>query len=435
MTARAESSLVRWLTLRPWLGTVARLLLGAVWIWAASSKLGEPRTFVQAVRAYDVTPEWLSKAIGYGLPVLELCLGILLIIGIAVRIAAVFSGLLFVVFLIGLVQAAARGLQLECGCFGGGGTTEQGTSYTLDILRDIGLLIVAAFLVVWSLTKLSLEDYLARNDRVEVPSAKRMRSDQGRRKYNAMLEERRKAARERGLWVNGSLGVVVILVALIGIGVQSNRAKIQGSLTATNATVANGVVYGKKAAATVDVYEDFQCPNCLNFEKAVGKQLDADVQANKAQVRFHPIAILDSSSNNNYSTRAANAALCASDISVDMFVKYHNFLYGTYKGQQVQPPEGGGGRSNATLESYASDIGITGGNLTTFDSCVQTQKHKALVETMTERASQHGINATPTILVNGKALSTHDLPAWNAAIAAALKKGPAPSPSVTPSGS
>ena len=42
-------------------------------IWAAWSKMRNPLGFVQAVRAYDATPEWLSKAIGYGLPILELC--------------------------------------------------------------------------------------------------------------------------------------------------------------------------------------------------------------------------------------------------------------------------------------------------------------------------------------------------------------------------
>ena len=62
--------MTRWLSIRPWLGTVARLLLGIVWIWAAASKLSKPLEFVQAVRAYDATPEWMSKAIGYGLPVL-----------------------------------------------------------------------------------------------------------------------------------------------------------------------------------------------------------------------------------------------------------------------------------------------------------------------------------------------------------------------------
>jgi protein-disulfide isomerase/uncharacterized membrane protein YphA (DoxX/SURF4 family) len=421
---------VNWQNLRPWLGTVIRIFLGVIWIWAALPKLRSPRTFVQAVRAYDATPEWLSKAIGYGLPVLEFCLGVLLILGVAVRLTAIVSAALLGVFLIGVTQAAARGLKLSCGCFGGGGETVH-TQYTLEILRDIGLLALAVYLIVWPFTRLSIDAFLARNDYVEPPSAKRMRSEEGRRKYNALLEQRRKDARERSLWVNGSLAVVVALVVLIGIGVQSSRAKIQGSTFATNATVQNGVVFGKPAAATIDLFEDYQCPNCLNLQKTLGATLDADVRANRAQVRYHPIAILDSSSNNNYSSRAANAALCASDISVDTFVAYHNLLFGTIDGKQVQPPEGGGGRTDTELGQYAQQIGIKGKDLTTFEGCVAQQTHKALVEAMTENASERGINATPTMKVNGKTIG-NTLAAYKAAVALALKNGPAPNPSKTP---
>jgi protein-disulfide isomerase/uncharacterized membrane protein YphA (DoxX/SURF4 family) len=397
--------------------------LAATWIWASLSKLHSPRRFLQAVRAYDATPEWLSKAIGYGLPVVELCLGILLALGVAVRLAAALSAVVFLFFLIGLIQASIRGIQLTCGCFGGGGLTAGSTEYTLDILRDVGMLALAAYLVVWSYTYLGIEAFLARHDAVEVPSAKRMRTEQGQRKYNAMLEEKRKAARERNLWVTGSMAVLVVLIGLIGIGVQASRAKIEGTLTATNATVANGVVFGKAAAATVDVYEDFLCPHCSDFENAVASQLDSDVRANKAQVRFHTLAFLSA-----YSTRAANAALCASDVSVDDFVAYHNYLFKP----SIQPAEGSSGRTNKQLEAYAAKAGITGADLTNFDSCVQDQTHKALVEAITEHASARGFNLTPTIVVNGKSISP-TLSAWNKAIADALKNGPAPVPSVTPS--
>lgn len=422
----AESWVVRWQTWRPWLGAVFRVFLGVIWIWASLEKLKSPRTFVQAVRAYDVTPEWLSKAIGYGLPVLEFSLGVLLIIGIVVRMSAIASTVLFVIFLIGVSQASARGLKLECGCFGGGGETVK-THYTIEILRDLGLLALAVYLVVWSFTRFSLEEFLARHDYVEPPSAKRMRSEDGRRKYLAQLEQKRKDARERTLWVTSSLAVVVVLVTIIGIGVQANRAKIQGTLVATNATVKKGIVFGKKAAATVDLYEDFQCPNCRNLEKAIGAMLDADVRANRAQVHFHPIAILDASSNNNYSTRAANAALCASDVSVDTFVAYHNYLFRS----DIQPVEGHGGRSNTQLGGYAQKVGIKGSDLTTFDRCLQEQTHKALVEAMTEDASKNGINGTPTIKVNGKSIDA-TLAAYQSAVTKALANGPAPSPSKTP---
>jgi protein-disulfide isomerase len=419
---------VRWETARPWLATVVRIGLGAIWIWASMSKLSSPRTFVQAVRAYDASPEWLSRAIGYGLPVLEFGIGVLLILGVAVRLSAIMSAVLFAVFLIGLVQAAARGLQLSCGCFGGGGNTLQ-TQYTLDILRDIGLLIVAVFLALWSFTYFSVESYLARHDYVEPPSAKRMRSEGGRRKYNAVLEQKRKAARERAMWLNGSIAAVVVLVSVIGIGVQSSRAKIQGSLTATNASVANGVVWGKPAAATVVLYEDFQCPNCRNLEQTLQKSLDADGRANRAQPHFYPIAILDSpSSNNNYSSRAANAALCASDVSTNFFVAYHNYLFRP----SIQPAEGSGGRTNAQLITYATAAGLPKNSVSTFGACVNAQTHKALVQAMTENASKNGINSTPTVKVNGKTIS-NTLPAYQAAVAAALAHGPKPNPSSTPS--
>jgi protein-disulfide isomerase/uncharacterized membrane protein YphA (DoxX/SURF4 family) len=432
MRSEAQSSFVNWNPIRPWLGTVIRLVLGVVWIWAAWSKLHSPRAFVQAVRAYDATPEWLSKAIGYGLPVIEVSLGILLVVGVAVRLAAAVSAVLFVVFLIGLIQAAARNIQIDCGCFGNGGATTS-TSYTLDILRDVGLLLLAAYLVVWSYTRVSIEEFLGRNDYVEAPSAKRLRTEKGARKYNAMLEARRKEARSRALYLNGSLAVVVVLVGLIGIGVQSGRAKIQGSLSAPHASVADGVVFGKKAAATVDVYEDFQCPHCLDFEKAVSKTMEADVRANRAQVRYHPLAFLDSASNGNqYSSRAANAALCASDVSIDTFVKFHDTLFGVVKGKQVQPTEGSSGRPNSDFVSYAQLAGITGAKLTTFTQCVQTEQYKALVQGITDYASQHGVNATPTIKINGKTTNP-DLASYQTAVAAALKTGPAPNPSKTPS--
>ena len=416
------------ITARSWLGTVLRLGLGGIWLWASLSKLHDPRRFVQAVRAYDATPEWLSKAIGYGLPVLEFSIAILLILGVATRLAAAVSAVLFLVFLVGIIEAAARGLTLDCGCFGGGGQTAGAPHYTLDILRDIGLLAVAVFLVLWPLTRISIDDYAARHDYVEPPSAKRLRSEGGAKKYNAMVEAKRKQARERNMYVNGALAIVVVLVTIIGIGVQSGRAKISGSLSATNASASNGVVYGAKAAATVDLYEDFQCPHCLEFETSVASTLDADVKANLAQVRFHTMSFLDSATGaNKYSSRAANAALCVSDASVDLFVKFHNALFT----KAVQPAEGSSGKPNQTFFDIAQQVGMTSEQITTLTTCVQTKQHAALVAAITEHASKKGINSTPTVLVNGKKVDA-TLAALKKAITDADAKGPAPTPSPTP---
>jgi hypothetical protein len=63
---------------------------------------------------------------------------------------------------------------------------------------------------------------------------------------------------------------------------------------------------------------------------------------------------------------------------------------------------------------------------------VQTEQHKALVQGITEKASERGVNGTPTVIVNGETLKKTDLASLTAAIAAADAKGPPPSPSPTP---
>jgi protein-disulfide isomerase len=290
--------------------------------------------------------------------------------------------------------------------------------------------------VVWPLTRWSVDEFLARNDQVAVPSAKRMRTPDGRRKYNALLEARKKAARERTLYLTAALGVLVVLVAVIGMAVQSNRAKIQGDTVATNATVANGVVVGKAAQVTVDLFEDSQCPACLAFEQSVGPTVAADIAAGKIQARYHMLSFLDASSNgNNYSTRAANASVCASDVNVQTFQKYHTILYGKDStGANNQPAEGSSGRTDIQLEDWGKQAGITGDAFTTFQQCVSTQEHKAFVQAITDNASKLGLSQTPTVKINGKDLSNTTKDGFDAAVKAAGGGEPA-TPSPTPSGS
>ncbi|MHA3703430.1 MauE/DoxX family redox-associated membrane protein [Jatrophihabitans sp. YIM 134969] len=395
---------------RAWLGTLIRLGLAAIWVWAGWSKLTDPNEFVRAVRAYDATPEWLSQAIGYGLPVLELMLALLLLLGLVTRAAAAVSGLLFAVFLVGLIQAAARGIKLDCGCFGGGGATDGATTYTLDILRDVGLLVLAVYLVLWPITKLSVDSYLGRNDTVPLPSAKRMRTEAGQKKYNAMLAARKKQAQSRSVYLLSGIGVVVLLVGIIGIGVQAKRADVAGQLTATNASVVTGVTVGQASApAKVVAYEDFQCPVCNNFEQTVGGKLSALVAAGKVQIQYHPVGFLDRSSNGNqYSSRASNAAICASDYSVEFFQQYHAYLYGKVDGTDVQPAEGTDGRTDADLIGYFAKAvpTATDEQKTGFTACVTGDNHKAFVQKLTDNASKKGINSIPTVFLNGQELKT-----------------------------
>jgi uncharacterized membrane protein YphA (DoxX/SURF4 family) len=95
---------------RDWVGLLARLVLGVVLIVAGALKVGQLETSARAVRAYQLLPYDLAGYVGYGLPVLELAIGVLLVLGLFTRVAAVVGGQLMHAVVIGIPSAWARGL-------------------------------------------------------------------------------------------------------------------------------------------------------------------------------------------------------------------------------------------------------------------------------------------------------------------------------------
>jgi uncharacterized membrane protein YphA (DoxX/SURF4 family) len=120
-------------------------------------KVPDPAAAVRAVRAYQLLPEPLVAPVAFGLPVVEIAVGLALLVGVFIRTAAIASAVLLVVFLAAVGSAWARGLQIDCGCFGNGGQVAAGeTSYPLEVLRDLGLLLVALILARWPASRLAL---------------------------------------------------------------------------------------------------------------------------------------------------------------------------------------------------------------------------------------------------------------------------------------
>jgi uncharacterized membrane protein YphA (DoxX/SURF4 family) len=140
------------------LGLAARLVVGGVFLVAGGLKVGHPAVSARAVQAYQILPFDLAAYVGYALPVLEILLGILLVLGLFTRPVAVVAGLLLVVFMAGIASVWARGLSIDCGCFGQGGTVAPGrTRYLPELLRDSGLLACAMWLVARPATLWSLD--------------------------------------------------------------------------------------------------------------------------------------------------------------------------------------------------------------------------------------------------------------------------------------
>ena len=125
---------------------IARLILGAVFIYASLDKIAHPAEFAKAIGNYHVVPFGLENLMALALPWLELITGICLIAGIMVDGATIMVILMNIVFIFAISQALARGISIECGCFSV--TTEGGDNIGIQtILRDIGYLVLAA--VVW----------------------------------------------------------------------------------------------------------------------------------------------------------------------------------------------------------------------------------------------------------------------------------------------
>ena len=118
---------------------------------------------MRAVRAYRLLPEVAAQVVGAGLPMVEVLLGILLLVGAGVRAGAAISAVLMLAFLIGIGSAWARGLQIDCGCFGGGGQAgADATRYLRDVGRDGLFLWLAVLVAAGAPSRLAL-DNLARD--------------------------------------------------------------------------------------------------------------------------------------------------------------------------------------------------------------------------------------------------------------------------------
>jgi uncharacterized membrane protein YphA (DoxX/SURF4 family) len=141
---------------------VVRLGLAAVLLVSGTIKIIDPAQTRIAVRAYEVLPSALVGPVATALPLAELALGTLLVAGALTRWVALACALLLVVLMIGVAQAWARGLSIDCGCFGGGGAVAKGaTRYPQELARDVGILLLASWLVVRPRTALSVDGWLS----------------------------------------------------------------------------------------------------------------------------------------------------------------------------------------------------------------------------------------------------------------------------------
>ncbi len=135
--------------MRKYAVVLLRLLLGAVFVYAAYMKLRDPWTlFAMSIDGYKLLPEWGVITLARTLPWFELVLGLALISGLALRYASVAGAGLLGVFFVIMAISYARGMAIECGCFGPGEALGPKT-----LLRDGTLVLLAIALAVLSMRR------------------------------------------------------------------------------------------------------------------------------------------------------------------------------------------------------------------------------------------------------------------------------------------
>ena len=128
---------------------VLRLAMGVVFLYAAWTKLTQPWTlFAMAIDAYQLLPQWAVLVAARTLPWAELLLGLWLISGKWLRISAPAASLLLLSFFVVLIRSYARGMRIDCGCFGSGDPLSP-----LTLARDGGLLAASLSLTVLAFLK------------------------------------------------------------------------------------------------------------------------------------------------------------------------------------------------------------------------------------------------------------------------------------------
>ncbi len=219
----------------------------------------------------------------------------------------------------------------------------------------------------------------------------------------------------RIIGVGAGVLVVVLIGVFIGVLVQNQShqaATSAAAVTPPNATsdgkaivISPGVT--KQGAPVVELFFDYQCPYCKLLETTYGGTLTSLAASGDIELHYRTMSFLDASLNNDASLRAGIAATCAD--TVGKYSEFHTEIY------TEQPETEGEGYSDTALrDSIPAALGITGNDLTTFQSCYDKQSTKGFVTTMGDLGIQdlQSINnqvSTPTVHVNGKDLPVSDI--------------------------
>jgi uncharacterized membrane protein YphA (DoxX/SURF4 family) len=149
-----------------WLALPLRWYLGFVFVLACQHKIVHPGSFAVDVATYGILPLSLVNLMAITLPWVELAAGIMLIVGLKARAAALMVFGMMVMFIAALAIALAQGLDMSCGCFASQGAQGDDPISTMTVLRDVGWLMLSVYVMLFDDSPIGIDRILARRDDV-----------------------------------------------------------------------------------------------------------------------------------------------------------------------------------------------------------------------------------------------------------------------------
>ena len=129
------------------------IVVGGVFVYASLSKIADPQAFAKIIYHYQVIGP--SASLGFvpanltavALPWIELIAGVLLVVGLWRREAAIVTAVMLVVFVAAVGSTLARGIDIQnCGCFA---LDESGRSAGWKLIAGDLALLAAALVVAF----------------------------------------------------------------------------------------------------------------------------------------------------------------------------------------------------------------------------------------------------------------------------------------------
>ncbi|WP_043498369.1 DsbA family protein [Georgenia sp. SUBG003] len=226
-------------------------------------------------------------------------------------------------------------------------------------------------------------------------------------------EQERRARRSRRLIVTAVVAFIVLVAVAVAAIISLGSRSLLDDVAATPAhtteegavTLGSGLVAGatNAGAPVVDVYFDYTCSYCGEFEKINGEDLNEAAEAGDVTLALHPVSILDRSGDfSAFSGRAAQAAVTVADGAPEAFLDFHEAMYALWDDAvasgAVEGGDGTGEPTDADIATAALEAGVPQAVVDRFAEGAYTE----WVEANTAQFGRDGFTGTPTVLVDGE---------------------------------